>query len=61
MTKLAYTISEAAEAVSYSDDVIRLALKRGELRASYANSKPVIAAAELQRWLDSLPSEPVRR
>lgn len=57
MTKLALTIAEAAEAVAYSDDVIRLAIKRGDLQASYANSKPVIRVTELERWLDALPTE----
>jgi hypothetical protein len=57
VTKLALTIAEAAEAVGYSDDVIRAAMKRGELQASYANTKPVIRVTELTRWLESLPSE----
>ena len=47
--KLAYTYTEAAELVGYSDDVLRQAVARGTLRASYANSKPVIRAAELRR------------
>ena len=55
--KLAYTIPEAARAVSYSVETIRLALRHGDLRASYANTKPVVRASELQRWLDSLPDE----
>lgn len=57
MEKLALTIKEAAESVSYSIDTIRRAIERHELVLSYANSKPVIRVAELERWLRSLPSE----
>lgn len=57
MTKLAYSISEAAEAIGQSPDTIRRAIARGDLAAKYPNSKPVILASELSDWLDSLPSE----
>lgn len=57
-TKLAYPLSEAAEQVGYSDEVLRLAIRRGELDASYGTSrKPVIRTTELLRWLDALPTE----
>jgi hypothetical protein len=56
--RLALTITEAATATGYSDDVIRAALGRGELVPRYGTkSKPVIPVTELQRWLDSLPTE----
>lgn len=56
--KLAYSISEAAQQVSLSDDVIRIAIKRGDLAASWpTRTKPVIRATELSRWLDALPTE----
>ena len=57
MEKLALTIDEAAEAASVSDDVIRKAIRRGTLTASYPSSRPVIRVAELERWLTDLPSE----
>lgn len=59
--KLAYSIPEAADAVGYSETVVKEALGRGDLIPSYANTKPVILATELQRWLETLPAEPVRR
>jgi hypothetical protein len=59
-TKLAYTIEEAADATGYSRSTIKLALVTGNLRAGYANSKPVIEADELRRWILSLPERPRR-
>jgi hypothetical protein len=55
--KLALTYDEAAEACGYHRDVLRDAVKANELVASYANSKPVFLVTELQRWLESLPTE----
>lgn len=56
--KLAYTFEEAAEQVGYSTDTIRRAVRKSDLIARYANSKPVILRSELIAWLDSLPTEP---
>ena len=61
MTKLAYTIQEAAIATGYAEDTIKAAIKRGDLIPSYANTKPVLRRTELERWLDAMPAEPVRR
>jgi len=58
MSKIAYSIEEAAEAVGYSTDTIRRALRTNDLTAKYVNSKPVILASELTSWLESKPSEP---
>jgi hypothetical protein len=55
MSKLAYTYAEAAEATGYSQDVIQRAVSAADMVASYANSKPVITARELERWVESLP------
>ena len=57
MSKLAYSIEEAAEAAGYSTDTIRRALRNNDLTARYANSKPVILATELAEWLEALPTE----
>jgi hypothetical protein len=54
---LGYTFSEAAQLIGSSDDALRLAAGRGELAVSYADSKPVIRAAELRRWVAYLPAE----
>lgn len=61
MTKLAYTFEEAGQATGYSETTIKDAVRRGDIAPSYANTKPVILAAELQRWLEALPAEPRRR
>ena len=58
LDKLAYSIPEAADKASYSQDVLRKAIHRGELAAAYGtSSKPVILAEELLRWLKALPTE----
>lgn len=57
MSKIAYSIEEAAEATGYSTYTIRAALKNNDLVARYANTKAVILATELTAWLESLPSE----
>lgn len=56
MSKLAYSIEEAAEATAYSTDTIRRAIRNNDLSVKYANSKPVILASELESWLNALPS-----
>ncbi|MFS0851994.1 helix-turn-helix domain-containing protein [Microbacterium sp. 179-I 3D4 NHS] len=57
--RLALTIPEAATAVGYSVETIRKQIRDNYLVPSYANSKPVIPVEELQRWLRSLPDEPL--
>ena len=57
MSKIAYSIEEAAEAVGYSTDTIRRAIRNNDLSVKYANSKPVILASELESWLTSLSNE----
>ncbi len=58
---LALSIPDAGPAVGYSEAVIKRAINNGDLVPSYANTKPVITVKELERWLDTLPAEPVRR
>lgn len=55
--KLAYSLEEAAEATGYGQTTLKVAIRRGELVAAYANTKPVILADELKSWLASLPTE----
>ena len=59
--KLAFSIEEAAEAVGYSTDTIRRAIRNNDLAVKYANTKPIILASELQAWAEALPSEPQKR
>lgn len=64
MTKLAYTIDEAAEAVGVSPDTIRRAIRSTEhpLRAKRSGKdknglpagKHLILAADLSAWLEGL-------
>lgn len=61
LTKLAYSIPSLAEAVDLSVASIREAIDKGDLVPKYPNRKPVIPAAEAQRWLDSLPEEAPRK
>jgi excisionase family DNA binding protein len=59
VTKLAYTIAEAAEATGYSEKTIRRAIDAGDLVVRYGTkTKPVVKADELEAWLDSLPTTP---
>jgi len=46
--KLAYSLKEAAEATGYPVGTLRIAIRRNDLLARYANSRPVILADELQ-------------
>lgn len=61
MTKLAYTIQEAVEATGISEAEIKRAIGRGDLIPSYPNTRPVLRVSEVERWLDAMPAEPVRR
>lgn len=56
MSKLAYSIPEAAEATGYGETTIKEAIKAGDLIPRYANRKPVIPTGELERWIDSRPT-----
>ncbi|MFI2104105.1 hypothetical protein ACH436_12470 [Isoptericola sp. NPDC019693] len=47
----------AALATDVSETLIREAVSRGDLAVHYVNSKPVILHAELEAWIESLPSE----
>lgn len=57
-SKLAYNLNEAAAATGYSTSTLRIAIRRHDLIARYANTRPVILAEELRDWLESLPTEP---
>jgi len=59
--KIAFTIEEAAEAVGYSTDTVRRAIRNSDLAVKYYNTKPIILASELQAWAEALPSEPQKR
>lgn len=60
VTKFAYTYPEAAIAVGVSTELLRQAVSRGDLIVRYISTKPVFAAGDLRRWVESLPEEPRR-
>ena len=57
MSKLAYSIPEAAEVASTSVSVLRRKIAANDITVRYIGTKPVILADELQAWLSALPSE----
>lgn len=61
MSKLAYTLPEAAEMAGTSVSVIRRKIANSDLTARYIDTKPVILASELESWLESLPAEAPKR
>lgn len=56
-TPLAYRVQDAAEVAGVSPNVIRAAIKRGDLVARYPTTYPVVEHQELQEWLQSRPTE----
>lgn len=55
---LALSYEDAAAAVGLkSSRLIREAVEKGDLIPTYLNSKPVIRVSELERWLDTRPTE----
>lgn len=58
--KVAYTRHEAAIATGVSVTMIDAAVRRNDLAARYAGSKPLFTADELHRWVSSLPEAPWR-
>lgn len=56
-TPLAYRVQDAAKVAGVSPNVIRAAIKRGDLIARYPTTYPVIEREELQDWLKSRPTE----
>ncbi len=56
--KIAYTLQEAATATGVSTTLIRAAVRRHDLPASYAGTKPLFTPEALRAWIDSLPPEP---
>jgi hypothetical protein len=55
--KKAYTIPEAAKVASVGESTLKAATDRGDLPKRYPSSRPVILASDLDKWLESLPTE----
>jgi len=56
--KVAYTTTEAARAVGLSPSSLQLAVSLNQLVPHYFGKKRLFTAAELLRWIESLPEEP---
>ena len=57
LDKLAYSLPNFAALVDLSVEKVRQHIDRGELTASYVDSKPLIMREEGERWLRSRPAE----
>lgn len=55
--RLSYNVSDAAAAVGVSPDVIRRAVRSGDIPVHYPTSRPVILRADLEAWLAATPTE----
>lgn len=55
--RLSYNVSDAAAAVGVSPDVIRRAVRTGDIPVHYPTSRPVILRADLEAWLAATPTE----
>lgn len=58
LTRISYTVAEAAQATGISEATIRTAIADGSLVANYVGAKalkPVLRAVELDAWIASLP------
>lgn len=60
-TILSVTIPEAVKATGLSRSALYEALKRGDLTARKAGRRTIIAVADLERYLDSLPTYKAER
>jgi excisionase family DNA binding protein len=60
-TAVSYDIDGACAATGLSDTTIRAAVARRDLVAHYVGRKPLFRAVELDRWIESLPTEPQKR
>jgi hypothetical protein len=54
---IAYSMAGAVEATSIGETRIKEALARGDLIGHYNGAKLVLRAADLDEWIQSLPTE----
>lgn len=55
MPKLAYGITEAAEAASVTEHAVRVAINESSLSTRNLNGVSLILRSDLQAWLEALP------
>jgi len=56
VSKIGYTISEAAAAVGVQDKTIELAITARELTARRIAAQPIITRTDLEAWLTNGPN-----
>jgi hypothetical protein len=61
LAAVSFDLPGAVAACGLSDKTIRKAIADGDLVAHYYGTKPVIVAADLAEWIESLPTERARR
>lgn len=54
---VSFDVQGAAAATGISVDVLRRAIRAGDLVAHYPTSKPLILADDLRAWIASAPTE----
>lgn len=54
---VSYDLARAAAAVGLSERTLRDAIATGDLIAHYLGRKPLIRRADLDAWIESLPTE----
>ncbi|MCL2611980.1 MAG: hypothetical protein FWD95_01970 [Nocardioidaceae bacterium] len=57
LAALAYSVAGATKATSIGETRIKEAISKGDLVAHYNGNRPVILAADLASWIESLPTE----
>lgn len=57
MSEIAFSIKGAAGATGVSEALVRQAIKDGDIEPRYWNSKQIITRAELERFVQSLPTD----
>lgn len=55
LTRIAYTIEDAAAEVGLSPRYIREEIYTGRLKAKAAGTKLIVRRADLEEWVDALP------
>lgn len=55
--KIAYSLDEAADAVSLSRTRLQEAINSGDLPVAYSGIKPIVRALDLDAWVAALPTE----
>jgi excisionase family DNA binding protein len=57
LAPVSLTYADAAESVGVSVDVIRRAVRAGDLTAHYPTARPVIRREDLDEWIKRTPTE----